>query len=150
MFNIKVSKSDSVLKVDWDSMPENAKTHIIEYGLRQKLNDAGSQFKKDSDNFAALALGAAENVLDALMKGNVHVRQAAASMTLEEREFRKILKALLKKAGLDPEADISVLATKLGKDADIVTRAIEAKASSNAEVTRKVQALKAGSVEIEI
>lgn len=160
MITIYISKSDSNLNVDWDNMPENAKAHIISYGLRQKLNDAGSAAttkELGKDEAGKQALSMAENVLSALMAGNVTVRQASVSMTIEEREFNKIVKALYKKAIGKPDTDfdheegLKQLAQKLGKSVDTLTAAIQLKAEANAEVVRKVQALKAESdIDIEL
>jgi seryl-tRNA synthetase len=91
----------------------------------------------------------AEVVLEALMKGNVHVRQAAANLTLEERMFNKILKALVKKAGLDEGSTIDALASKLGKPVESINKAIEAKAAKDAEVQRQINALKLDIPDIE-
>lgn len=150
MITIYISKADKTLPIDWDSMPENAQRHIIEYGLRQKLNDAGSSATtKELGEVQAgeQALAMAENVLSALMAGNVHVRRAASQMTLEERCFLKVLKALFKKAVGKPEDKtkeelITGLANKFGKGEEAIILALEAKAKDMAEVERKVAALK--------
>jgi hypothetical protein len=151
MLNVKIAKADKVLSIDWDAMPENAQRHIIEYGLRQKLNDAGSSatVKELGEQAGPQALAMAEVVLEALMKGNVHVRQAAANLTLEERMFNKILKALVKKAGLDEGSTIDALASKLGKPVESINKAIEAKAAKDAEVQRQINALKLDIPDIE-
>ena len=58
----KVSKAgfDGTIDIDWDALPDNVKTHIIEYGLRQSLNDrvAGEKVtdEESADNAMALVV----------------------------------------------------------------------------------------------
>lgn len=141
--NIIISKADKPLVVKWDEMPEAAQRHIIEYGLRQKLNDAGSQFKKGEENFAALAFGAAENVLAALMAGQVSVRQSRGTTTLEERFFTKHLRALYTTLKLgkvedqENEALLDAVALKTGKDVETISAVIQKQADASADAKRK-------------
>lgn len=39
MLQVRIAKFNTAVNVDWDALPESAKQHIIEYGLRQNLND---------------------------------------------------------------------------------------------------------------
>lgn len=157
MINVYVSKSDSLLSVDWDKMPENAKAHIIEYGLKQKLNDAGSSatVKNLGPNEAAKqAKAAAENVLAALMRGDVTVRQAARQETLEEREFNKVFKSLCK-ANLGKDEDkwtLEALAEKLEKPVEALEEAINDVAAKKAVIRRReIEAKReAAAIQIEI
>lgn len=157
MINIYISKADKSLPIDWDKMPENAQRHIIEYGLRQKLNDAGSsattkELGKDEAGKQAFAM--AEVVAAALMEGNVTIRQAASGLTLEERTFNKILKALYKKLfGRPCENEDTILADvaqKLGKPMDDIKAAIDKKVTIEVEIAKKIAALKAETVDIEL
>ena len=156
MITIYLSKSDSTLSVDWDNMPDNAKAHIIEYGLRQKLNDAGSAAtvkELGQDEAAAQAKAMAENVLDALMQGKVTVRQAAQSLTSEQRAYNKILKSIFKKlfknAEFDADTALDLVAGELNKPTDEIKTKIEAKAVVEAETARKIAALKQATPDIE-
>lgn len=156
MITIYISKADKNLPVDWDKMPEHAKVHIIEYGLRQKLNDAGSsatakELGKDEAGKQAFAM--AEVVLDALMAGNTKVRQAASGMTLEERMYAKVLKAVYKKIfekPLEHDKGLEDLAKKLGKDEETLHQGILAKAKVEAETYLKIQALKSALPDIQL
>lgn len=149
MIIINISKAEKSLSVDWDAMPEAAQRHIIEYGLRQKLNDAGSQFKKGEENFADNAFGAAETVLAALMAGQVTVRQSKGSATLEQRFFTKHLRALfttLKLGKIATETDTSddtllaAIAEKTGKDAEVIRAVVQKQADASADAKRKADA----------
>jgi hypothetical protein len=147
-----------MLEVNWDNMPEIAKQHIIEYGLKQKLNDAGSSatVKELGSEAGAQALAMAENVLEALMQGKVTVRSAGVSMTLEQKEFNKLIKALYKKLVGKPSADFDIeegleeLAKKLKKPVEVLKPALEAKAKANAEIARQVAVLRSDSIDIEL
>lgn len=159
MINIYISKSDSNLQVDWDNMPEASKAHIIQYGLRQKLNDAGSSATEKAlgkDEAGKQALALAENVLEALMEGKVTVRQAAISQTLEEREYSKLVKSLAKRAKLKADTDetlpslIARLANALKLDEAALIEKLLAKATANAETERKVRAIRAESPVVEL
>ena len=101
MYSIYISKADKVLSVDFDSLPEVSKRFIIEYGLKQKLNDAGSSatVKELGPNEAAKqAFALAEASLQALASGQISVRVAKPQESLEEREYKKLLRSMLKKA----------------------------------------------------
>ena len=152
MINVYISKADKILPVDWDNMPEAAKAHIIEYGLRQKLNDAGSSaIKKDlgAEEAGNQAFAMAEVVLSALMEGKTKTRTARAGITLEEREFNKILKANYKKVFgetlEDMDGALEALADKLGVKPEILEAKIQEKATAQAEITRQIQAIKESS-----
>lgn len=148
MINIYISKSDSILPVDWDSMPKAAQDHIIEYGLKQKLNDAGSSatVKELGPDAGPQALAMAENVLSALMKGEVTVRKAASNLSTEDQFISKVTKAiyksLFKKTLEDGQDGLALISEKLGKPLEKVTKAIEEKAQAEYLVWKQIQALK--------
>jgi len=148
MFNINIASSQETLKVDWDAMPDNAKQYIIAYGLKQRLNDAGASFKKDEEGSLEKKLMAAQVVLDALMEGNVTVRQASASLSLEEKEYLKILRKVFKQAtgkkpdDLEAETMLNAIAEAVGKDADSIEKKLLTKAKAAAEAERKIRAIR--------
>ena len=154
MINILISKAGKTLSVDWDNMPANAQRHIIEYGLKQKLNDAGSSATvKELGEVEAgnQAFAAAEIVVAALARGDVTVRQAAKAESLEEKEYKKLLKALLKKAFpqeleallATPSDAIEALAGLHKVSTEKMELALQAKAKANAEIERKKRELSA-------
>lgn len=149
---VYISKADCTIDVNWDEMPENAKAFIIEYGLKQKLNDAGSSATvKDlgKDKAGEQAKAMAEVVLASLMEGKVTVRQAAVTLTQEEREFNKLVKSYYKKLigkpgdDFDYEVALEEIAIKLDKTLEDTQAAIQAKAKKAVEVAKAVAALKA-------
>lgn len=158
MFNISIAKSGSILSVDWNAMPENAQRHIIEYGLKQKLNDAGASITKDEepDEVKRLEqkLSVAETVLSALMRGDVTVRQARSGETLEQRKFilelSRTFKKLFKRGIDENENALALLAAKLGRTEQEIHAALEKKAALAAELHRKTLALKSENPEIDI
>lgn len=147
MIIVNIAKASKSLSVDWDAMPDNAKQHLIEYGLRQKLNDAGSQFttkalgEKDAGD---KAFAAAQVTLEALMAGEMSVRSAKVMMTLEDKMFGQVLRAFFKTIFAKPadkDADnddlILALVTKTGKEYEAIEAAIQAKANAMAALERQ-------------
>jgi len=149
MFNISIASSETTIPVNWDAMPEASKRYIIAYGLKQRLNDAGASFKKDEEGSLEKKLAAAQVVLEGLMEGNITVRQAAVSMSLEQREFLKILKKVYKQVtgkkadDLEADAMLAAIAETLGKDADSIEKKLLIKAKEAADLERKIKAIKA-------
>lgn len=146
---INISKADKHLSIDWDAMPPIAQRHIIEYGLRQKLNDAGSQFKKGEEHCGENAFAAAEVTLSALMAGNVTTRVARGAKTLEEQFFTRHLRGLftaLKLGKIATEIDVSddtlleKISAKTGKPASAIEAALQKQALISAEAKRKADA----------
>ncbi len=148
MINIYISKNDSNLQVDWDAMPENAKAYIIQYGLRQKLNDAGSSatVKELGEKAGEQALAMAQASLAALMSGDILTRQAAKSQTLEERIFTRVLRALFKsqvgrpvskEADQSDEALLAGIAKTLNKDVSIIQRAVQKRADAELAIEKQ-------------
>lgn len=153
MFNILISKADKTLPIDWDAMPDVAKRHIIEYGLRQKLNDAGSQFKKGEENFAENALGAAENVLAALMEGRIRVVVAQGSNDKALRKFALALAAHVK-AGFENDDSLDdlliAIADKTDKPTDRIRAALQKQVDAEAALKAQIAALKAAAPAVDL
>ena len=146
---VLISKAKKTIEVDFDAMPENAKAYIIAYGLKQKLNDAGASATKKSlgaEEAAEQSFAMAENILASLMEGDITVRAAAATQTLEERVFTRVLRALFKaqlKRAVAKEADqsdealLNALALSLKKDVDHVRNAIQKRADAEIAIERQ-------------
>lgn len=151
MIKIYISKADATLNIDWDAMPEVAKQHIIEYGLRQKLNDAGSSATKKELGAQAAgeqALAMAEVSLAALMNGQTKTRVARSAMPLEDKFFLKELKALYKKvfkSTMEMETNLALdsIAKELGRDVSELEEALTKKALAEVEAHKKIQEIKA-------
>lgn len=79
-FNIDINKINSNQEVDFDKLPDNAQRFIIEYGLRQILNDAHSQcIVKNYDDMEELKSdveSAIKAKLGALQSGEITTRRA--------------------------------------------------------------------------
>lgn len=153
MFNILISKADKPLAVDWDAMPEVAKRHIIEYGLRQKLNDAGSQFKKGEAHCAENAFNAAESVLSALMDGRVRVVVAVDANDKALRKFALALAARVK-AGFDKEDSLDdlllAIADKTDKEPDAIRAALQRKVDADNALKAEIAKLKAAAPTVDL
>ena len=152
MYSIYISKADKVLSVDFDSLPEVSKRFIIEYGLKQKLNDAGSSatVKELGPNEAAKqAFALAEASLQALASGQISVRIAKPQESLEEREYKKLLRSMLKKAfpqeqeALMESGGVEALAALHKVESPRMEAALRTKAKANAEIERKKRELSA-------
>ena len=152
MYSIYISKADKVLSVDFDSLPEVSKRFIIEYGLKQKLNDAGSSatVKDLGPNEAAKqAFALAEASLQALTSGQISVRVAKPQESLEEREYKKLLRSMLKKAfpqeqeALMESGGVEALAALHKVESPRMEAALRTKAKANAEIEQKKRELSA-------
>lgn len=155
MIKVSIGKTGKVIDVDFDAMPENAKAFIIAYGLKQKLNDAGASITEDVEpdegKRADLKLGAAENVLEALMAGDITTRQSAAGMTLEEQCVQKWLRAKYKEIFKEKISElvdssngflVGKIAQKLGITSEALEEKLEPLGKKLAEKERAIRALK--------
>jgi CRISPR/Cas system CMR-associated protein Cmr5 small subunit len=93
MLTINIAKAAKSLSVDFAALPENSQQYIIEYGLRQTLNDATASLKKeDYANEAAFneaALGVAQKKLDGILSGELR-QQAGRIGDPVEAEFMRL------------------------------------------------------------
>lgn len=65
--DVRVAKADASFPIDFDALPEASRRFLVEYGLRQKLNDTVSDPKyKD----AKLAHAAVTDTIDGLESGD--------------------------------------------------------------------------------
>lgn len=155
--SIHIAKADKTLSVDWDNMPEAAQRHIIEYGLRQKLNDAGSSAtvkELGKERAGADAFAMAEVSLQALMEGRLRVVSARSS---GDKALLKVLHALYKhvvKADADKSAEIDdlieAISDKTGKPADAIRAAAQRKADEAQALAAQIAALKAAAPAIDL
>lgn len=72
-YTIHVNAVDRDITVDWDSMPETAREFVIQYGLRQKLNDCHVSGETPDEKNAAV-----DKTVAALMSGDIRVGAARA------------------------------------------------------------------------
>ena len=150
---VYISKAQKSIEVSWEAMPENAKEFIISYGLRQKLNDAGSSATKKglgTDEAGAQAFALAENVLASLMNGEVTVRSAASNQSLEERIFSRVLRAVFKqvcKRSIAKEADdsdsalLEAIALETNKEVSAIQAAVQTRAAAELLIEKTKQDL---------
>lgn len=145
MFNINISKAKQTLSVDWDNMPQVAKDFIIQYGLKQKLNDCYATVVVGADNPAEVAMSTASEMLANLMAGNITVRTAAAVASLEDKVRARIIKANFKKyvgtavskeLNQDNASLIAAIATKTGKTIEFITSKLEERVIIEVELER--------------
>jgi len=97
MFNIFVKKSGQSLNVDFDKYPEHVKTHLIEYGLKQKFNDVHS-----AEENGETAWGLVQNLHERLLAGEIAKR--ATGNPIETR-----LKVILRKLVAGKTAEVNKL-----------------------------------------
>lgn len=72
IYTIRIAKTNQTLEIDFKTLPEATKQYVIQYGLKQCLNDAHSAFKD-----VAEAKGQVEAKLEALQNGSVTLRATA-------------------------------------------------------------------------
>lgn len=157
-FNVHISKAGKCLAVDFASMPENAQRMIIAYGLKQKLNDCGASATKKllgKEEAAAQSLAAAENMIEALMSGNITVRQAASGVSLFERKLRQVIAKFYKKIldkkledEMDNAAAIAGIAQKLKREPEAILAAFTKQAEILVKEAERIAAIKAESADL--
>lgn len=79
---IRIKKADASLSVNEGKLPDHVRTHIFEYGLRQKLNDSLSAYSANgSDHTTATSkadmLKIAGSTLDRLYAGDIRASRTA-------------------------------------------------------------------------
>lgn len=145
MFTINISKAKNSLSVNWDAMPQNAKDYIIQYGLKQKLNDCYATSVIGADNPAEVAMSEASKMLENLMAGNITLRSAASVQSLEDKVRTRIIRANFKKyvgrkvseeVANDNASLIAAIATKTGKTIDFITTKLEERVVIEVELER--------------
>ena len=89
--NIAVSKAQENYAVDFTALPQASQDFIINYGLRQYLNDAVAGIKPDQ---TAEAQTAVANRMQQLTSGTVGVRAVAEKNPVKAEAKREVLRAL--------------------------------------------------------
>ncbi len=123
IFTIYIKKANKSLDIDFDSLPPHVQAHIIEYGLKQKVNDCHAS-EDNPDTAWALVQALASR----LQEGDITKRAGGRSPS--EIELDNLLSATLKQIGrptkeikdLGREERISLIAKFLSKDASLVEK----------------------------
>lgn len=89
--DIYIKKADKVVDVDWNAFNDDVKNHIIEYGLKQKLNDAHSHIKASDDKAAELAITEVDRVLSNLYAGNIRPTARRQGQTQYSKIWNRLL-----------------------------------------------------------
>lgn len=138
-YTINIGKAGRAIVVNWDAMPEIAQRHIIEYGLRQKLNDAGSAAiarELGAVEAGIAAYGRAERTLAALMAGELRAVSGKGALSLEQRAEQNVIRRVFK----------AQLGRPFGKERDISNEGLlaaiaQAKGKSPAGIRKAIQPL---------
>lgn len=134
-YDVKIAKIDMNLRVDWDKLSESTRKGIIEYGLRQLLNDAHAAIAlKDGDTEAEARTKRAEieaavnKRLDALEAGTYRFGSGGGGKRVSavEQALREIVEEILRGKGMaaadakaaarTPEATVRELSAKKAKE----------------------------------
>lgn len=161
MIDVKIGKVETTLRVEFSKLPVAMQQGVVEYGLRQLLNDAHAAISlKDGDTpeeaktKRAEIEGAVNKRLDALQAGTYRFGAGGGGkrITAFEAALREIVEGLLrskgiaaadaKKAAMTPEATIREMSAKkageTGADAAALFEknwgAIKAKAQAIADL----------------
>lgn len=82
MFRIPLNKINESRSIDFNALPDVSKQHVIEYGLKQLLNDA---MANGIDNAVRRAL--ADKRLDNLMAGVIRASRESDPVSQEARKL---------------------------------------------------------------
>lgn len=134
-YTVKIAKIDLNMDVDWDKFPAHIQKGIVEYGLRQLLNDAHAAIAlKDGDSEAEAKTKRAEieaavgKRLDALNAGTYRFGSGGGGKRVSavEQALREIVEEILRGKGMaaadakaaarTPEATVRELSAKKAKE----------------------------------
>lgn len=97
---VPIGKTETEREVDFDGLPENVQAYVIEYGLRQILNDAHSTVTEkafpDPDERAEQVEALVDAKLKAMLAGDVSIRNVtrdpvkARMLTIALRHVQKV------------------------------------------------------------
>lgn len=107
VYNIAINKANEIVKVDFDSLPDNVKAHIIEYGIKQKLNDKHSQVKSDEKDCAAQVMTLVNGLIDDWKAGKVVATRTGSTNTPEEKARWDVFFTIMKGRKLNGEAIVN-------------------------------------------
>ena len=91
MIEIQVKKAEQAYEFDFVNLPEAAKEFVIEYGLRQIMNDSVSSAKTQAE-----AEGMAGKKYDALLSGTLRAVRSATPADPIGAEAQAIAKGIVK------------------------------------------------------
>ena len=94
MFNILIKKVQETVEVDFDNLPEISKQYLIEYGLKQRLNDCHSSLTLKDGAKAEDIMQAVHDCLAGLQAGTIRKMREASSNAFENMVQRVILETL--------------------------------------------------------
>ena len=155
--DISIHKVNETVAVDFDSLPENVKRYIIDYGLTQSLNDAAAGIRnpgadaseKDKKAFRDDTMAKVEARLDGFLAGRVPAGGGGKRLDPVEVEFRKLVEALYVKAlgskkaatdaiGSDHEMALRRAAEAKGKNPDDVVKSFRERAAKIAKMAEGI------------
>lgn len=98
MHTITIAKAAKNVVVDFDALPDVSKAYIIEYGLRQSLNDATASLKRDEyktdGEFQDAALAVAEKKLAGILSGELRQSVGRIGDPIEAEYMRLAIAAI--------------------------------------------------------
>lgn len=103
VYNISINKAAQSVQVDFASLPDNVKSHIIEYGIKQKLNDKHSQIKADDKNAAKVVMELVHGLLDDWKAGKVTATRQGSLATPEQKARWDVFFNIMKGRNLNGE-----------------------------------------------
>lgn len=145
---ITINKTASIVEVDYDNLPDNSKAFILNYGIRQILNDCHSSIiRKDFETNEAFAKAVSDAVsakITALAAGDLTIRRGGSSQPADpvEREALAIARAEIKSAAkakglslkvLGEEKFAELVKANLAKNGERITKQAKANLKKAAE-----------------
>ena len=148
MISIFIPKCGKSVDIDFSALPEVVQQHIIEYGLKQKLNDCHSQFteKSGDKDYQEKAWTMVEKTVEALKAGEIRQAKAGADAEIQlVYEYLKLQKVSMKKEGFfdwlektgGKEAAFKIIKNKWGEDQKQVSERVNAERLRVAQLKSK-------------
>lgn len=118
-YSIQINKTNENLQIDFDSFPEHVKNHIIEYGLKQKLNDCHSDVTEVKFPDAVVRVHEVTKRVKGLLEGWTSGeigKQRASGGKLERMIEQVLLETLSKSSQVKTKKNAQYLMEKHGRD----------------------------------
>jgi hypothetical protein len=117
-FKVNVAKIGETREVDFSKFPATIQRYLIEYGLKQKLNDCHASIteKSDPDDWQDKVRVAVDSCLENFMEGKLPRSNGGSGLSAIQREFARLVLARLAASTGQPKSKVKHLVETHGAD----------------------------------